>query len=352
MARGVLQSERIKVQDSLEQVNRLFYAREWSDGLPIIPPTEERVQKMLEGTSRKPDEVLGKMPPKYGICTVEKIAINAVMAGCLPSYLPILITAVEIMVDPSFNLYALQATTHPVAPMLLVNGPIVKEIDMSFGAGCFGPGTWANATLGRAIRLILWNIGGGVAGKLDRATQGQPSKYSYCIAENEDENPWEPLHVERGFSKDTNTVTVCPVAGPHNIQDHENNTAVGVMTVMANSMINIGINNIFNPSNEAYLCFGPEHAQTVAGEGWTKEDVKHFIQEFARLPLSKVRLFGGYKGLRQWPKYLDAQDGDAQIPIVTDWRNVVVIVAGGAGKHSCTMPTFGFLRSVTKAVKP
>jgi len=212
-----LVSQRINASDSLEEINDLYYERSWADGLPIIPPTEERVMAMLAGTTQKPQNVVAEIPPQWGEATVEKVAINAVMAGCLPEYMPVILAAVEAMVEKQLNLYALQATTHPSAPLVIVNGPIRKELGLNSGYNVFGQGNRANATIGRAIRLILVNIGGAVPSKLDRATHGQPSKYSFCIAENEEVNPWEPLHVERGFDPSVSTVTIFGVENPWNV---------------------------------------------------------------------------------------------------------------------------------------
>jgi hypothetical protein len=182
--------------------------RGWSDGLPIIPPTPDRVQHMLEGTRRGPQSLIGRIPPRWGDATVEKVAVNAVMAGCLPAYMPVLTTAIEAMLAPEFNLYGIQATTHPVAPLLILNGPLARQLDVNNSYNVYGPGWRANATIGRAIRLLLLNVGGGIPGKGDRSTQGSPAKFAFCIAENETRNPWLPLHVERGFDAGTSTVTV------------------------------------------------------------------------------------------------------------------------------------------------
>ena len=172
------------------------------------------------GADREPDVELGVMPPRNGIVSVEAIAVNAVMAGCRPEHLPVVLTAVEAALVPDFNLFAVQSTTHPCSPLIIVNGPVAAELGVNSRYGAFGPGHRANATIGRAVRLCLLNIGGAAPGVLDRSTQGQPSKYSFCIAENEAESPWEPLHVERGFEPGHSTVTVVGCENPHNINDH------------------------------------------------------------------------------------------------------------------------------------
>jgi hypothetical protein len=188
---------------------------------------------MLAWTDRDREVEIGTIPPRQGIVTVEKLAVNAVMAGCRPEYFPVVLAATEAMLDERFNLYAVQCTTHPCAPLLILNGPIARELDVNSRYNAFGPGCRANATIGRAVRLILQNVGGGTPGVLDRATQGQPAKYSYCIAEDELENPWSPLHVERGFDPATSTVTVCGAENPHNLNDHVSTASRGILTMIA-----------------------------------------------------------------------------------------------------------------------
>src|SRR4051812_39283589 len=191
--------------DDLDEINRLYRERRWSDGLPIVPPTEARVERMLKETSRPRDEIVARVAPAYGAATVERIAINAVMAGCDAGYLPVLIAATKAVADPEFNLQGIQATTNPVAVWLVINGPLAKTLNVNEAFNCIGQGRWANATLGRAMRLVLQNIGGALPGEMDRATQGQPGKFTFCCAENEEASPWEPLHVERGFEPDRST---------------------------------------------------------------------------------------------------------------------------------------------------
>ncbi len=342
-------SDFLAVQNSFEEINREYYARGWTDGLPIVPPSEERVYHMLAGTQRRPDSVLGCIPPRWGEATVEKIAINAVMAGCLPTYLPVLLTAVEAMLEPQFNLYGIQATTHPVAPLIILNGPVARDLDINSGYNAFGPGWRANATIGRAIRLILQNIGGGVPGQGDRSTQGSPAKYTYCIAENAARNPWEQLHVQRGFAQETSTVTVWGGEGPHNINDHVSQHAVNLLTTIADTAATMGMNCLYLNDTEMLIVLGPEHAATIVADGWSREDVQKFLFERARVPLQRARL-GGMWGMQDWPKWLDTQDDTTQIPVVRSWQDMVIIVAGGAGKHSACVPTFGATRSVTRAI--
>jgi hypothetical protein len=344
-----LLSDLVELEDDLEQISRAYYMRGWTDGLPIVPPTEARVRCMLAGTMRAAQEVLGRMPPRWGEATVEKVAINAVMAGCLPAYMPVLITAIEAMLEPQFNLYGIQATTHPVAPLLILNGPLARTLEVNSGYNAYGPGWRANATIGRAVRLILLNIGGGVPGKGDRSTQGSPAKFSYCIAENEARNPWASLHVERGFSPDTSTVTVWGGESPHNINDHVSQSAANLLTTVADAAATMGMNNLYLNDTEMLIVLGPEHAATIAADGWLKSDVQKFLFEHARVPLKRAK-HGGMWGMQDWPKWLDLQNDATRIPVVRRWEDMVVLVAGGAGKHSSCVPTFGATRSITRAI--
>jgi hypothetical protein len=347
--RSNLVSEMIKVEDDVDLVNELFYGRGWTDGLPIIPPTEERVLRMLSSVGRDPQETVALLPPLNAAATVEKIAVNAVMAGCLPDYLPVLIAAVEAIVDEKFHLLAIQTTTHPCAPLVVVNGPIAKKIGMNSSKSAFGPGGRANATIGRALRLVMVNVGGGIPGKIDKSTQGQPAKYTYCVAENEEESPWQPLHVERGFSLEESTVTVFAAEGPHNINDHESITGRGILMTAAATMATAGNNNLGAYDGEPILVLAPEHAATIARDGFSKEDVKDFIFEHARLPL-KMLSEEQIRARRSSPQRYGEFTESEFIP-VSKREYIVVMVVGGEGKHSCFVPTFGLSYSATKRIR-
>ncbi len=339
-------SESILLKNSIDTVNIYFYRRGWTDGLPILPPTRERVEKMLRYIDREPGEVVAAIPPKYGEATIEKLAINAVMAGCLPPYFPIVVTAVEALIEKEFNLYGIQTTTHVASPLILMNGPVAEELDINSGYNVFGQGWMANATIGRAVRLALLNIGGAVPGVLDRATFGHPGKYSYCMAENEEANPWEPLHVEKGYSPETSTVTVIGAEAPHNINDHISASAEGILITAAFTMCGMGTNSSYLMA-EAMLVLGPEHADIIAGQGWSKQDVKNFIFETARHPRGRLKK-GGMWGMFDQPKEYDVDDDDLMMPVMRRPEDLMVIVAGGSGRHSVFIPTFGITRAVTK----
>lgn len=259
-----------ETDDSIEAC----YQQGWTDGLPVVPPTPARVERMLSGTNRNPDELIAPVPPKWGRATVEKIAINAVMAGCTPAYLPVVLTAVEAMTAEQFNLHGVQVTTSHVSPMLVVNGHIRKQLDINDSFNLFGQGWRANATIGRAVRLVCTNIGGALPGELDRAAFGHAGKYTCCIAEREEESPWQPLHVERGFQADDSTVTVFAAAAPQSVNDHGNNTAPGILDTICANLTAPG-----NSGGETILVIGVEHAKTMSDDGFSKADVLHYIAE-------------------------------------------------------------------------
>ncbi|MCC7396738.1 MAG: hypothetical protein IT455_06690 [Planctomycetes bacterium] len=339
-----------------DDVERLFYERGWSDGLPIVAPTPERVLRALAGTDLPPGHVIGGVGPAFGEATVEKIAVNAVMAGCGPEHLPVVIAAVQAMLDERFNLYGCQATTHVVAPLVIVNGPIAEELDVASGYNCFGQGHRANAVIGRAVRFVLTNIGGALPGKLDRATFGTPAKYSYCVAENEQDNPWAPLHVERGHDRSTSTVTVVGAEAPHNINDHGSESAAGLLKTIAESMCQPGSNNAYLYDEGPWVVLGPEHAAALAREGWTKEAVKAHLFEHSQIPIERWSRDNIERYLLiRWPAclsdrvraWLKDPAQTVKVPLCTRAEHINIIVAGGAGKHSLFIPTFGATASVT-----
>jgi len=339
----------VEAPDDLDRFQAWLMDRGWGDGLPAIPPTRKRVGAMLAGTRRRPDETVTLLVPRLGRATVEAIAANAVMAGALPEHLPVVLAAVEAVADASFNLQAVQTTTHPCSPLVIVNGAIAGRLAMNAGGNVFGQGTRANAAIGRALRLTLQNVGGARPGKEDRATQGQPGKYAYCVAENEAASPWEPLSVERGFTEGDSTVTVCGSEGPHNINDHGSTTPEGIVTTVAGTAAIAGSNNIYL-GGEPLIVLGPEHAATAASSGWSKEDFKRAVWERARMPLARLAPENIERFAAIYPEGFKDRPPETLAPIARDWRDVMVIVAGGAGKHSAFIPTFGSTRSVTRRI--
>ena len=340
----------VDVGADADDVNALFRAQGWTDGLPVVAPTQKRVQRMLEATTRHPDEIVARLPPGFGAATVQRIAINAVMAGCDPACMPVLIAAVEAVTPPEFNVQTIQTTTNPATVWLIVNGPIAQDLGMNGNLNCLGQTNWANATLGRALHLILLNIGRAVPGELDRATHGQPGKYTFCCAENETETPWEPLHVEKGYRADQSTVTVVGAEGTLNMNTHTKN-ADEILNVIAATLPRPPSNDYLNGGNP-WIVLSPEHAHILHAAGLTKAQVKSRLWEQSKM---SVRLlppidFARIQSVRG-PE-LGTFTQDTLLPIATTPDNIGILVAGGPGTHSTYVPSLGSTRSVTRVILP
>lgn len=341
----------IECDDDPEAVFELLCEKGWSDGLPVIPPTPERVERMLCYCDRDPGQPVVKIPPRYGAATPIRVAANAVMAGCKPEHYPLVLLALEAMAEEPYNLYGTQATTHPCTPLLIFNGPIARELNINSGHNVMGNYFRPNAVIGRAVRLALVNIGAAIPAIGDMATHGTPAKFSYCIAENEAASPWKPLHVELGFPKEATTVTVVAGEGPHNINDHESLTPEGILTMCAGTIATTGSNNAYY-RGQPVLAFGPEHAATVASGGMSKPEVKQWLYEHATIPLSKFSEEGIERRFRR-KQAEEFENAPLDTPIRM-WKtpeDLIVIVTGGAGKHSAYIPTFGNTRAVTRALE-
>lgn len=328
--------------------------RGWGDGLPLVPPTVERVQAALDllPASIDPDEVIAHLPPRGGLVTRRVLAVNAVMAGCRPDTLPVLTTAVRALARPEINLRGVNATTHPVAPLVIVHGAAVDSLGFNAGLGAFGPGCRANASVGRALRLVLLNVAGARPGAGDASTQGQPSKYGYCVAENTPESPWESYPASVGLPLGPATpsaVTVACGENPHNVQDHDCISPARTLEQVASVMATLGSNNAPVSSAEWFVFFGPEHAASLAGAGWSRRDVQVFLFEKARLPAARFRRAFEITQYAAWEHALD--DSDPK-PIVRDPDLIRVLVCGGAGKHSCVVPSWGMTASATLPLEP
>ena len=263
-----LASRRIELGDIEDDIETAF-VRGWTDGLPVVPPTPARVLRMLDGTSRAPDEVVAVVPPDLVPVTVEKVAINAVMAGCLPAYLPVVLAAVQAACTDRFNMHGLLCTTYFSGPVLVVNGPIAPRIGMNSGLNCMGQGNRANATIGRALQLVVRNVGGGIPGGIDRATFGAPGKISFCFAEDEATSPWEPLSVDQGFARGTSTVSLFPGHGPSAIVDQISRTPESLARTFAAKLRAVSHPKLVLGMG-AMLVVSPEHARVFAAAGWTK----------------------------------------------------------------------------------
>jgi hypothetical protein len=341
---------RHRAPEDLLEFQSFMMERGWGDGLPLIPATPERVAAMLAGTRRPPGDLVAVLPPRLGRATVERVAVNAVLAGARPEHLPVVLAAVEAVGQPAFNLQAVQTTTHPCSPLVIVNGPTAARLGVNGGGNALGQGHLANAVIGRALRLVLQNTGGARPGREDRATQGHPGKYSYCFAENEAASPWDPLSVDRGFPRGTSTVTVCASEAPHNINDHGSATPEGILMTVAGTAATVGSNNVYL-GGEPLVVLGPEHAATVAGGGWSKADFKRALWERARVPLSRFDPSNIERFAVIHPAGFKDRPPETLVPITREWSDIMVVVAGGAGKHSVLIPTFGATRSVTQRIE-
>jgi hypothetical protein len=337
-------------RDAIDDVNDYFYERGWTDGLPIVPPTEERVEAMLAGMPwHKADELISVVPPRMGNATMRQIAVNAVMAGARPEYLPVIVAALNAVSEPAYGLSHRQTTTHAGAPLIIVNGPIVERLRINCGRGVFGPGWRSNATIGRALRLVLVNVGGAGPG-VDASQTGHPGKYTYCIAEYEAANPWEPLHVERGYKRDESVVTVVNTEAPHSMTENIQTDANEIVRTFASCMATLGVNNLYSQGNPV-LVLGIEHAQHIAAAGWSKLDLQKALFERARQPWGLMKNRGKSKGPR-FPESVDRTDDNSMVPIVWEPKDLITIVAGGAGGKSMFLPTAGGQSlAVSKAIE-
>ena len=317
------------------QWNEYALTQGWSDGFPLVMPTEDLVETFL-ATTHGDNEPLPAMSPRRVIPALPVLAANAVMAGCRPEYFPAVLAAARAVLTPEYNLHGSLATTHSCAPMLLYNGPIRKELDINCSSNCFGQGRQANATIGRALQLILLNIGGAKPGVMDRSTQGSPAKYAFCFGENEEESPWEPFHVRRGFAASDSVVTAIPSEAPHNINDHASTTGDGILTTIAGTISQPGANAIYCNA-PIFLILGPEHAQTLHRDGWSIADMQQDLYDRSAVHISRVSAENqeSYAGMDR--------------PLINDHyhmtpsaEDIYILVAGGPGKHSAYIPPFGF----------
>jgi len=316
-------------------------SRGWSDGLPLLLPTGQRVARALDYLEREPSEVIGIIPPRRAVATVEIVVANAVAAGCRPEHIPVVLAAVEGLCRPGYNLYGIQATTGSAAPMTVVFGPIAAQLGVHAGSGCLGPSVRANATIGRAIRMVMWNVGGGRPGVLDRATHGQPGKYGMCISENLAESPWPSLHVERGFAPDANVVLVHTIMGTEDLIDYSSTNADDLLTMLSSGLGGMAVNHVlYGGYSMLLLC--PEHAQMLADAGWTRAAVqRHFVERLhvtcAEFPLESQETLE-----RKRPRHF-AEGSPATIPVFDTPDHLTIVVAGGAGPHSVFLPGYGDL---------
>jgi len=347
---GTLVSRKIEYADADDPVE-LCFGRGWTDGLPVTPPTDERVLAMLKGTQRRPDEILGKIPPYLGTCTVEKVAINAVMAGCKPEYMPVLLAALEAALEPVFTLHGVLATTYFSSPIIIVNGPIAKKIGMNSGINVLGQGNRANATIGRALNLIVLNVGGGRPGEADRSTLGAPSKYTLCFAEDESDPEWEPLSVARGLPRGASAVTLFQGHGPEAFVDQKSRTPEALTRSIASSLVKIGHPKLVQ-SARAILVLSPEHYAIYREAGWDRRKIERALYEATIRPGKE--LVAGADGVGEG---VPASRAGEQVPKFHDDGLMVVRAGGKAGLFSAILPGWLAVRNklelqpVTKEVR-
>jgi len=330
----------VQWDSALEAIERC-YELGWTDGLPVVPPTEQRVKEFIERSGRPSDEVVGELPERRREITVDKVAANAVMAGCLPEYMPVVLAATEAMLEPIFNLVGPSSSMGGSAILSIVNGPIAKELNINSRNNLFGPGNRANATIGRAVRLILMNACAAIPGVFDRSVIGHPGKYTYCIAEADTETHWTPLHVERGFSPAESTVTVFAGESPRQIR------AVGhpepIMMAIADVASSLG-SNMSTSGSVGDTGIGVRQGQivvTIAGNSnlwkdWTKSQIKEYLFNRTQRSVADLKAAMVLKG------DLEPNDGQIMIPLIPEPDDILLIFAGGEESNmSSVIPSWG-----------
>ena len=344
----VSDTEVIEVDDDPAAFFSFALGRGWTDGLPVIPPTRERVDAMLTGAPVSGQETVAVLDPRHVAVTAEKVAINAVMAGCLPEHMSTLVAAVRAIGVPDFNLHGIQGTTNPVAPLAIVNGPERIRIGVNCGRNALGQGSRANATIGRAIRLVMQNAGGGIPGETDKAIHGMPAKFSFCLGELEEDSPWEPLHVERGFDADASTVTVvgaCSLTNSVlNLRSERMDPEINLGTI-ADAMAQKGANNVQLGGGNPLFVLPPRFAQILDEFGWTKAQVKQFLWQHGSIAESdhppEARIPMGH------PRIVDGRIHPCEAP-----DDIILVVAGGPEPyHVMYMANFGETVAETVAIE-
>jgi len=343
---------KFEIAASEEEAQEQLHAARMTDGLPVVVPTRERVDAMVLASGLDGDISLGNVGPSMAAATVNAVAANAVMAGCLPEHFPVVVAAVKAICHPTFDLTETQVTTHPITPLLIVNGPARQQCGLHYGTGACGPGFRANATIGRAIRLIMINIGGGIPGVSDNATLGSPAKYSFCIAENEEESPWEPLHVSRGWRADQSTVTALSVEGAHSVicspmPDAYVDIAVpAAIRLISNAVNALGSNSTYVGKGDLAVIINPSTAKMLANAGYTREKLQRALVE-------ECRYTRGF--LRRHNPLIVPPGPDDEYPPMRDPKTVVIAVSGSIGGYVMVCPTLGISKhhhpSVTEEIQ-
>ena len=291
----LLSSRNIQLAD-LEDDAEGCYERGWSDGLPVIPPTRVRVIRMLKGTDRSPGEIIGNIPPDNAPCTIEKVAINAVLAGCKPEYFPIVLASVQAALQDKFCMHGLLCTTYFSGPVMIVNGPVVQQVGLNNGINALGQGSRANATIGRALQLLIRNVGGGVPGGIDRAVMGNPGKYTFCFAEDESDADWSTLAQDRGFERSESVINLFAGEGLQPIVDQKSRDPDSLARNMAASLRAVVNTKLYGVA-DAVLVVCPEHRRVFREGGWNKDDLKNALYDNLMTPGSDLIL--GAQGIAE-----------------------------------------------------
>jgi peroxiredoxin len=332
-------ASRIELADDIDPYDYCMQ-NGFADALPVVPPTVERVEHMLAATRIPPDEVIGLVAPNYGAATVEKIAANAVMAGCPPQMMRVLIPLIRAVCDERFNIHGVQATTHFAAPLIIINGPIRKELGFACASNVFSNISRANSSLGRALQLILGNLGGARPGEIDMSTLGNPGKFSYCIAENEEENPWEPLHVEFGFAPEQSALTLFAAEPPRGVSEHNAREGKQILRAISRVLATSWTYRICSMF-EVLVVLCPEHVKTLRRDGFTKAEARDFLFHNTGIPLKEYAEDNG-EGTQYTRFYQEAIiDGEPHYLKFASPEQIKIVVAGGtAGKFSAVISSW------------
>jgi hypothetical protein len=339
----------IEIPDDIVDAGRALYEAGYTDGLPVVPPTSARVEAMMAADPRAAEASIGRVPPRLGSATIEALAVNSVMAGARPEVFPVIVAAMEAMLEPSFNLLGVQATTHPCGPVVIVSGPIRHALKMNTRANSMGEGNEARATIGRAIRFILRNVGGAIPGTTDMVTHGNPARSGFVFAENEEDSPFSPFHTSLGFAATDSVVTVYAGEGPHNVNDHSSHSAEAVLRMIAGTVANSGSNDL-GRGGKPLIVMGPEHARIAAREGYTREKIQAFMFANARFPLALLP-----DETKVWLKSRTDLDhslwNERGIPVANRPEDIAIVCGGGEGRHSVYIPSFGFFKPASRKVR-
>ena len=341
-------TDRALVDEDFDNFLDFMDSNGWTDGLPVVPPTPKRVERMLATVPRDPSEVIATLAPRYGEATLERIAVNAVMAGCRPEYFPVVVTAVAIMGDPAFPLLAINTTTNPVALMCVVNGPIRGQLDINCSFGMLGPGWRANATIGRALRLVQLNIAGSIPGRTTMSTQGSPGRFTLCFGEFEERSPWQPYHVDQGFSAEDSTVTLGAVTGTTATSDTASKTADDLLITLAGAMEWSGVQTLRYGQGFGWLLLNPDHAEILGVRArMSKDEVRQALYErTSRFPLERLPPWE-----RDFIRKEGRNSGDTAKVFPSPDHLRLVVAGGKGGLHATFCPPFVASNPITRKIE-